>query len=222
MNSQDDKIKNNISKNLNYYMNLKNINNKELAEVLGVSESTVGKWLLKKSTPRMGVIEKLANYFKIEKSDLIEDKSIKEPPSELSQIPGVKLIKRFVNVPVLGEIACGEPIFCQQNYEGFFQIDEDLAKPDFCVTAKGDSMLDVGIQDGDLIFLKETPIVENGKIAAVLIEDTVTLKRFYKNESEIVLQPENKTYSPIIIREGDGQNIKILGEMVGMYSKGSK
>lgn len=83
-------------------------------------------------------------------------------------------------------------------------------------------MLDVGIQDGDLIFLKETPIVENGKIAAVLIEDTVTLKRFYKNESEIVLQPENKNYSPIIIREGDGQNIKILGEMVGMYSKGSK
>lgn len=83
-------------------------------------------------------------------------------------------------------------------------------------------MIDVGIHEGDLIFLKQTPTVENGKIAAVLIDDSITLKRFYKNETEIILQPENKTYSPIIIREGDVQNIKILGEMVGMYSKGSK
>ena len=211
-----------FSKNLKRYMNQKNINTMDLSKSLNQAYSTVADWVKGNSYPRIDKIEMLANYFRIEKSDLIEDKSIKEPPSELSQIPGVKIIKRFVNVPVLGEIACGEPIFCQQNYEGFFQIDEDLARPDFCVTAKGDSMLDVGIQDGDLIFLKETPIVENGKIAAVLIEDTVTLKRFYKNEKEIVLQPENKTYSPIIIREGDGQNIRILGEMVGMYSKGSK
>lgn len=218
-NTDDYNIKENISNNLSYYMEQNNVNNKELASILNVSESTVGKWILKKSTPRMGVIEKIANYFNIEKSDLIEDK-LKN--TNLSQIPGIKMIKKFVNVPILGEIACGEPIFCQQNYDGFFQIDEDLDRPDFCLTANGDSMIDVGINDGDLVFMRETPIVENGKIAAVLIDDTVTLKRFYKNNNEVILQPENKSYSPIIIREGDGQNIRILGEMIGMYSKGSK
>ncbi|MDO5715734.1 MAG: helix-turn-helix transcriptional regulator [Tissierellia bacterium] len=64
----------NISKNLRYYMDLHSINNRELAEVLGVSESTVGKWLLEKSVPRMGVIEKIANYFEIQKSDILENK----------------------------------------------------------------------------------------------------------------------------------------------------
>lgn len=208
-----------FSKNLNRELEKKNLTPTEFARAIKYPETTVFNWIHCKSYPRIDKIQEMADFFGIYKSDLTENKTTL---SDLSQIPGVKLIKRFVNVPVLGEIACGEPIFCQQNYEGFFQIDEDLARPDFCVTAKGDSMLDVGIQNGDLIFLKETPMVENGKIAAVLIEDTVTLKRFYKNETEVILQPENKTYSPIIIREGDGQNIRILGEMVGMYSKGSK
>lgn len=218
-NTDDYNIKENISNNLSYYMEQNNVNNKELAAILNVSESTVGKWILKKSTPRMGVIEKIANHFNIEKSDLIEDKS---KNTNLSQIQGIKIIKKFANVPLLGEIACGEPIFCQQNYEGFFQIDEDLDKPDFCLTARGDSMIDVGIHDGDLVFMKQTPVVENGKIAGVIIDDDVTLKRFYKKDHEIILQPENKSYSPIILRENDGQNIRIIGEMIGMYSKGSK
>lgn len=76
MNKIDDyKIRKNISTNLKYYMETHNINNKELSNILGVSESTVGKWLLMKSTPRMGVIEKMANYFQIKKSDLLENKS---------------------------------------------------------------------------------------------------------------------------------------------------
>lgn len=205
-----------FSRNLRNYMDNKNINTMDLSKILNIAYSTVSDWVKGNSYPRIDKIEMLANYFNIEKSDLIEDKT------NLSQIPGIKMIKKFVNVPILGEIACGEPIFCQQNYDGFFQIDEDLDRPDFCLIANGDSMVDVGIQDGDLIFMRQTPVVENGKIAGVLIDDTVTLKRFYKNDHEIILQPENKAYSPIIIREDDGKNIRILGEMVGMYSKGSK
>ena len=212
----DYEIRDNISKNLKKYMEEKDINNKELANILNVSESTVGKWLLKKSVPRMGAIEKISNYFNIEKSELIEDKN------DLSNIPGIKIIKKFATVPLLGEIACGEPIFCNQNYDNLFQIDEDLAKPDFSLTARGDSMIDAGINDGDIVFFKNTPQVENGKIAAVIIDNTTTLKRFFRNEHEIILQPENKSYSPIIIREGDGQDVRVLGEMVGMYYTGSK
>lgn len=273
----DYEIRDNISKNLKKYMEEKDINNKELANILNVSESTVGKWLLKKSVPRMGIIEQISNYFNIEKSDLLENKRkqqiaeniefledygvkvstdnveaydeyILEPPNgktiylnsnkmssknlledldlnltnDLSNIPGIKIIKKFVTVPVLGEIACGEPIFCNQNYDNLLQIDADLGRPDFSLTAKGDSMVDAGIDDGDIVFFKNTSIVENGKIAAVIIDNTTTLKRFFKNDHEIILQPENKTYSPIIIREDDGQEVRVLGEMVGMYHTGSK
>lgn len=181
---------------------------------LNISKSMISRWENGKSEPINTYLSAYAKEFNLDMNDLLD--------IDLSEIEGIKIIKKFVNVPLLGEIACGEPIFCQRNYDGYFQIDEDLDKPDFCLTARGESMIDVGIHDGDLIFMKQTPTVENGKIAAVIIDEDVTLKRFYKKDHEIILQPENKAYSPIILRENDGQNIKIIGEMIGMYSKGSK
>lgn len=185
---------------------------------LNISKSMISRWENNKSEPFNTYLSAYAREFNLDMNDLldIEDKN------DLSNIPGIKIIKKFVTVPLLGEIACGEPIFCNQNYDNLFQIDEDLAQPDFSLTARGDSMIDVGIHDGDIVFFRNTPVVENGKIAAVIIDNTTTLKRFFKNDNEIILQPENKSYSPIIIREDDGQEVRVLGEMVGMYVNGSK
>lgn len=185
---------------------------------LNISKSMISRWENHKSEPLNTYLSAYAREFNLDLNDLldIEDKN------DLSNIPGIKIIKKFATVPLLGEIACGEPIFCNQNYDNLFQIDEDLAKPDFSLTARGDSMIDVGINDGDIVFFRNTPQVENGKIAAVIIDNTTTLKRFFKNDHEIILQPENKSYSPIIIREDDGQEVRVLGEMVGMYYKGSR
>lgn len=184
---------------------------------LNISKSMISRWENNKSEPFNTYLSAYAKEFNLDMNDLLDIE-----PNDLSNIPGIKIIKKFVTVPLLGEIACGEPIFCNQNYDNLFQIDEDLAKPDFSLTARGDSMIDVGINDGDIVFFKNTPQVENGKIAAVIIDNTTTLKRFFKHEHEIILQPENKSYSPIIIREGDGQEVRVLGEMVGMYYKGSR
>lgn len=205
-----------LSKNLRKELDKKDLTPTEFSRIMNYPETTVFNWIHGKSYPRIDKIQEMADFFDIYKSDLTEDKN------DLSNIPGIKIIKKFVTVPLLGEIACGEPIFCNQNYDNLFQIDEDLAKPDFSLTAKGDSMIDVGINDGDIVFFKNTSVVENGKIAAVIINNTTTLKRFFKNDHEIILQPENKTYSPIIIREGDGQEVRVLGEMVGMYHIGSR
>lgn len=185
---------------------------------LNISKSMISRWENHKSEPLNTYLSAYAREFNLDMNDLldIEDKN------DLSNIPGIKIIKKFVTVPVLGEIACGEPIFCNQNYDNILQIDADLGKPDFSLTAKGDSMIDVGINDGDIVFFKNTSVVENGKIAAVIIDNTTTLKRFFKNDHEIILQPENKSYSPIIIREDDGQDVRVLGEMVGMYHIGSR
>lgn len=208
-----------FSRNLQRYMNDRNMNTMDLSRTLNIAYSTVADWVKGNSYPRIDKIEMMANYFGIEKSDLIEDKST---TFDIKSIPGVKIIKEVITVPLLGEIACGDPIFCQENYDNMFQWDTDLGKPNFMLKARGDSMVDAGIEDGDLVFFKQTPEVENGKIAAVLIDNETTLKRFYKNKDQIILQPENKDYSPIIIREDDCLNIKILGEMIGLYTLGSR
>lgn len=185
---------------------------------LNISKSMISRWENNKSEPLNTYLSAYAREFNLDMNDLldIEDKN------DLSNIPRIKIIKKFVTVPTLGEKACCEPIFCNQNYDNIFQIDEDLGRPDFCLTARGDSMIDAGIDDGDIVFFRNTPVVENGKIAAVILDDTATLKRFYKKENQIILQHENKSYPPIIINLDEASNIRILGEMVGMYVKGSK
>lgn len=119
--------------------------------------------------------------------------------------------------PMLGEIACGEPITANQEYETFVEATASL-NADFCVTAKGDSMIMARIFDGDVVFIKEQPTVNNGEIAAVVIENDVTLKRVYLYENRIELRPENPTY-PVLNYEGEQLNsIRILGKAVAFQS----
>ena len=202
-----------ISNNLTHLMETNNINNKELAEKLGVSESTVGKWLLKKSTPRMGVIEQIAKLFDIKKSDILEE------PIDLSKIDGITLLNAAKKIPILGNIACGEPIFAEENFEGYFIADASI-KASFILRAKGDSMIDANIHDGDLVFIKKDFEIINGNIYAVLIENEATLKRVNKLGEKFILNPANSNYEPIIL-DGSKETM-ILGEMIGVYNVRSK
>lgn len=205
-----------FSKNLIRELEKKNLTPTEFARTIKYPETTVFNWIHCKSYPRIDKIQEMADFFGIYKSDLTEDKR------SLSEIPGVKVIKEIITVPLLGEIACGKPIFCQENYDNLFQWDAELGRPNFMLKARGDSMIEAGINDGDLVFFRKTPEVENGKIVAVIIDNEATLKRFYKHDNQVILQPENKAYSPIIINEEDCLDVRILGEMIGMYTLGSK
>ncbi|MBR5584465.1 MAG: hypothetical protein IKW21_08070, partial [Lachnospiraceae bacterium] len=98
----------------------------------------------------------------------------------------------------LGEIACGEPIFANEQYETFIDLESDT-NADFVLKAKGDSMINARIQDGDMVFIKEQPDVNDGEIAAVIIDDEATLKRVYKYDDHISLCSENPRYKPINI-----------------------
>lgn len=119
--------------------------------------------------------------------------------------------------PMLGDIACGEPIYANEEYETFIEASENI-NADFCLTAKGDSMINARIFDGDIVFIREQPDVENGEIAAVLIDDEVTLKRVYKYENRLELRPENPTYK-VFNYEGEELNhIRILGKAVVFQS----
>lgn len=122
-------------------------------------------------------------------------------------------------VPMLGEIPAGEPMMvAEECCEYYVEVDESISV-DFCLRVKGDSMIDARIQDGDLVFIRKQPIVENGEIAAILIDGEVTLKRFYKNGNGVILKPENSKYQPRYYTEKDFKDIRILGKAIFFQSK---
>lgn len=120
--------------------------------------------------------------------------------------------------PVLSSIACGEPILMQEEKEVYVDASEEI-HADFCLIAKGDSMVGARIYDGDIVFIRQQPIVENGEIAAVAIDDEATLKRFYKYDELIVLRPENPEYKEMQFKPDDGRAIKILGKAIAFQGR---
>lgn len=140
----------------------------------------------------------------------------------LENIPGIITPVKLKKIPILGTIACGKPILAEENYDGYFMIDENLPYSDFVLRAKGDSMIDANIHEGDLVFFRKQNDVDNGTIAAVLIDDEATLKRVNKSNDTLILQPCNTNYNPIIINKSDNKKVLILGQMVGVYSRRSK
>lgn len=115
-----------------------------------------------------------------------------------------------ISVPLVGTIAAGTPILAEENIERYFNIDSSI-KADFCLRIKGDSMINEGIHNNDIVFIHQQPILENGEIGAVIIDGEATLKRFYKTDTGIVLQPANEKYAPIIVDENS--NLIIAGKL---------
>ena len=117
-------------------------------------------------------------------------------------------------VPLIGQIACGLPILANENIEDYFSIDNSI-KADFCLRARGDSMIDEGIYPGDIVFIRKQETLENGEIGAVIIENEATLKRFYKTDGQVILQPANNAYQPIVLDHG---NVHIAGKLVAILN----
>lgn len=122
-------------------------------------------------------------------------------------------------VPMLGEIACGEPIFANENRESYVQAGKEI-NADFCLTARGDSMTGARILDGDIVFCRSQEIVDNGDIAAVIIGDEATLKRvyYYPKKKKLVLQAENPKYEPFVYVGEELDEIRIIGKAIAFQS----
>lgn len=120
---------------------------------------------------------------------------------------------KYKKFKVLGDIACGQPIEEIQQIEEFIETELNV-HADYVLHCKGDSMINARIFNGDYVFIKEQPEVENGEIAAVEMDGTVTLKRFYRYDEYIELRAENPTYKPIIIHQTDFDSIRVLGKAV--------
>lgn len=207
--------------NLQYYMSKQGIDRNELCENLGFKYSTVSEWLQGKKYPRIDKIETLANYFGIKKSNLIEkhkEESIDDLTILMNNYDNISPI-RLKKFPMLGEIACGEPIWCDEDKESYVMADMDI-NADFCLTAKGDSMINARINDGDIVFIRQMPIVDNGEIAAVIIDNEATLKRwyYYREDNKLMLVAENPKYPPLVYLNEELETIRCLGKAVYFMS----
>ena len=122
--------------------------------------------------------------------------------------------REMVNVPIVGQVAAGEPILAQQNIENYFPIPVEFMpnRQTFLLKVKGESMINAGILDGDMVLVEETPAASNGDMVVAMVDDGATVKTFYKEEGIFRLQPENDFMDPIIVKE-----VTILGKVIGVF-----
>ena len=168
----------------------------ELSKLVGVSAPTIQRYESGEiKNVRRDKISKLAKALNVSPAYLMGWEDENSDPI-LENIPGIITPVKLKKIPILGTIACGNPILAEENYDGYFMIDENLPYSDFVLRAKGDSMIDANIHEGDLVFFRKQNDVDNGTIAAVLIEDEATLKRVNKSNGTLILQPWNSRRCP--------------------------
>ena len=207
-----------LSRNLQRYMDLNHLSRSDVCSALGFKYSTFTDWVNGNKYPRIDKIEMLANYFGVEKSDLIENKRVQKASDSPVLPDNIMPMPKTYKIPLLGTIACGEPILAAENIEDEVEIPEHI-HADFALRCKGDSMINARIHDGDIVYIRQQPAVNNGEIAAVLIDEEATLKRVYVHSDHIVLQPENPSFDPLVYFGEAMEQIRILGKAVGFTSR---
>ena len=201
-------------------------------EELGLSQDELGKRLGYKSRSSINKIELDQRSLTQSKIKAIAD-ALETTPSYIMgwNEPDVKLdeedLKFFDNLfpietkkfPLLGNIACGKPIFADEQFEAYVEAGANI-KADFCLRVKGDSMIGARIYDGDIVFIRKQSMVDNGEIAAVVIDDEATLKRvnYYPEKNLLILKAENPDYEDLIYTGEQLDHIIILGKAVAFQS----
>lgn len=184
----------------------------EVGDYVGVGKSTVRKWEHGDiENMKRDKIALLSKILKLSPLTFITGEVEYGTPDNIIPLPKMK------KIPLLGTIACGEPILANENIEALINADENL-NADFALRCKGDSMINARIFDGDIVYIREQPDVEDGEIAAVLIGEEATLKRVYKYPSKVVLRPENPLYDDMIYSKEEMNEVRILGKAVAFLS----
>lgn len=203
-----------FSNNIRFLRKQRNLTQEELAEMVGYkSFTTIQKWETGDSEPNMGVLRQLADIFHLSISELVETDL--ESKATSRPLPSNIITPAAYAVPILGTICAGSGIHCEENFQGHFYVDHTI-KADYCLKVKGDSMIDAGIYDGDFAFIRKSFDYSDGDIYAVCwgAEESASLKKLYKMDDKVMLQPCNSDYAPTLVDEDD---IYIVGECIGTY-----
>jgi len=188
----------------------------EIGRKLGVSRQTVSAWKTGARSPRGPMVEHIANVLKVSVQWLM---GFDVPMNEGTLYHPDILPTTTRKIPLMGTIACGEPILAQADVDTFAVVG-NAVECDFALRCKGDSMINARIYDGDVVFIKKQDYVDDGSIAAVLLDDDATLKRIYHlADGRVELRAENPMYKPIIVGgDNETRTCRILGKAVAFQS----
>ena len=193
-----------------------------LADELKLSKSSVNMYERGEREPGFETMETIADLFNVDMNYLYGRTDIKiadpvTPTHSASPTPippGFEPMPKMKKIPLIGSIACGDPITAEQNIEKMVDVPENI-RCDFSLTCHGDSMVDAGIHDKDVVYIRIQPVVENGEIAAVRIDGEATLKRVYYNPGTLTLMPANPAYAPMVYTGSQLEEVHIEGKAVG-------
>lgn len=205
-------------------MTLRGVRASELAKRTGLSKARISQYVNGKFIPKSDAILLIAEVLQVSELWLMGKVSDMNPADTLARprIPCPENVAplRLCRYPILGEIACGLPILAEEDPDGGYVTAAETTA-DFCLTAKGDSMIGARIFDGDEVFIQQTDLVNNGEIAAVVVDNEATLKRvyYYPEDEKLILTAENPAFPPMVFVGEELASIRILGRAVAFQSK---
>lgn len=201
---------NDFKSRLAVVMEEKNIKAAELSRLTGISKPRLSQYKNGVYVPKADAICAIARALGVSETYLLGT----------TDIPEARSGGKYKVLPILGQIACGYPVFANEEDGGAVYTDADT-DADFCLIAKGDSMKDARINSGDTVFIKKAESVNNGEIAAIIINDEATLKRvyYYPESAKLMLISENSNYEPMVFTGAELDKIRIIGKAVAFKSE---
>lgn len=184
---------------------------RQLADKINVSNTSISNWEKDLSRPDPDTIQHLCWALGVQPNYFFAVDTSPALPDNIMPMP------EMYKIPLIGTIACGAPILAEEHIEEYIDIPKHV-RADFALTCKGDSMINARIFDGDVVYIRKQETVENGEIAAVLIDNEATLKRVRLFEDHIVLEPENPQYRPLSYWYEEMNSVRILGKAVAFTS----
>lgn len=198
----------------------KGLSQAEFAKYIKVSKSSINMYERGEREPGLETLERIADYFNVDMDYLLgKSDVVNKAQFTISGISATNIIPfpEMHKVPLIGAIACGAPILAEEHIEDYVDIPRHITA-DFALVCKGDSMINARIFDGDIVYIRQQETVDNGQIAAVLIDGEATLKRVKIYDDHIVLEPENPHYRPLTFWGEEMNDVRILGKAVAFTS----
>ena len=209
----------NFADRLTAALSIRKISAAELSRITQVAEGTISNYKKGNYEAKQDRVLAFSKALNVNPAWLMGyDVEMDDPATDYSHVKNVLPIPKMKKLPLVGGIACGTPILAEQNIEDEIEVPSHI-QADFVLRCNGDSMTGARIMDGDIVCIRIQPDVDDGQIAAVLIDDSATLKRVYHSKGGLTLVAENPAYPPMIYTGEECEDIRIMGKAVAFISE---